>query len=65
MTPKLLPNSTNVFEFPQRDRSTRSPPLRPFDMNAAVTPIRSAMTACGEGWYHEAAIENAKHKPKS
>ncbi|MBX9682530.1 MAG: DUF2735 domain-containing protein [Hyphomicrobium sp.] len=64
MTPKLLPNSTNVFEFPARGRSTRPAALPLDNTSAAVTQIHVAMTACGESWYHEAAIIDAKHKPQ-
>jgi Protein of unknown function (DUF2735) len=58
MNPSFHQGSAKIYQFPVGGRSsliTRRP-----ETQSVVDAPRVSEVACGSGWYHEAAIEDAK-----
>jgi hypothetical protein len=57
MNPSFQQGSAKIYQFPVGGRSSLA-------FHRTETPIadapRATEAACGESWYHEAAIEDAK-----
>ena len=59
MNPSFQQGSAKIYQFPVGGRAsliTRRP-----ETQSVVNAPRVTEVACGSGWYHEAAIEQAKH----
>ena len=59
MIPSIQQGSAKIYQIPVGGRSsltTRRP-----EPQSVVDAPRVSDVACGSAWYHEAAIEDAKH----
>jgi hypothetical protein len=61
MTTSLNHVSARIYQFPARGRSATGG--RRYEETRSVTDLASprvSEAACGDGWYHEAAIQESK-----
>ncbi len=60
MTTKFNRETAKIYAFPKRPRATDAQKRNAATARIEALPVRVATTACGEGWYHEAALHDAK-----
>ncbi len=64
MTTTFNRETAKIYAFPKRPRTadTAKREVAAANVTARIEalPVRVATTACGEAWYHEAALHDAK-----
>jgi hypothetical protein len=67
MTEHTQPRSARIYQFPSTKvrANARSSSLPTERRAASVAPSQIASASFGSGWYHEAAIEEARRTAKS
>jgi hypothetical protein len=65
MTTSSHRESAKIYQFPSGGRTSLRASGEPAEATAELASRRVAKTACGSGWYHEAAIEEAERELKS
>ena len=56
MTTEFNRETAKIYAFPKRPRATDTGRRETSTATIATMPVRVATTACGEAWYHEAAL---------
>jgi Protein of unknown function (DUF2735) len=64
MITELERRSATIFEFPRKARNSPAVAGEPRRPAAVIVPAYVASATCGSGWYHEAAIEEARRDAK-
>jgi hypothetical protein len=60
MTTNYPHQTAKIYQFPIGGRTAAGSLRKDTKSAAELLSQRVAHTACGEGWYHEAAIQDAK-----
>jgi Protein of unknown function (DUF2735) len=64
MTTTFNRETAKIYTFPKRPRTADSGRRETSTATIEAMPVRLATTACGEAWYHEAAVEDADRDRK-